>query len=41
LERVVEEQSRGDPARANEVRASLTAEIGSDLSTIKPGSPTR
>jgi fumarylacetoacetate (FAA) hydrolase family protein len=39
LERVVEEQSRGDPARANEVRASLTAEIGSDLSTIKPGSP--
>jgi fumarylacetoacetate (FAA) hydrolase family protein len=39
LERVVEEQSRGDPARANEVRASLTAEIGTDLSTIKPGSP--
>src|SRR5258708_22506263 len=39
LERVVEEQSRGDPGRANEVRASLTAEIGSDLSTIKPGSP--
>jgi fumarylacetoacetate (FAA) hydrolase family protein len=39
LERVVEEQSRGDPGRADEVRASLTAEIGSDLSTIKPGSP--
>jgi fumarylacetoacetate (FAA) hydrolase family protein len=39
LERVVEEQSRGDPGRANEVRASLTGEIGSDLSTIKPGSP--
>lgn len=39
LERVVEEQSRGEPGRANEVRASLTAEIGTDLSTIKPGSP--
>src|SRR5713101_5445085 len=39
LERVVEEQSRGDPGRASEVRASLTAEIGSDLSTIQPGSP--
>src|SRR5260221_129669 len=31
LERVVEEQSRGDPGRADEVRASLTAEIGSDV----------
>jgi fumarylacetoacetate (FAA) hydrolase family protein len=39
LERVIEEQSRGDPARADEVRASLTAEIGTDLSTVKPGSP--
>jgi fumarylacetoacetate (FAA) hydrolase family protein len=39
LERVVEEQSRGDPGRADEVRAGLTAEIGTDLSTVKPGSP--
>jgi fumarylacetoacetate (FAA) hydrolase family protein len=38
LERVIEEQSRGDPARAEEVRASLTAEIGTDLSAVSPGS---
>jgi fumarylacetoacetate (FAA) hydrolase family protein len=38
LERVVEEQSRGDPGRADAVRASLTAEIGTDLSRVKPGS---
>lgn len=39
LERVVEEQSHGDPARADAVRASLVAEIGTDLSSVKPGSP--
>jgi fumarylacetoacetate (FAA) hydrolase family protein len=38
LERVVEEQSRGDPQRADEVRSGLVAEIGTDLSTVKPGS---
>jgi fumarylacetoacetate (FAA) hydrolase family protein len=38
LERVVEEQSRGDPARAAAVRESLAAEIGGDLSAVKPGS---
>ena len=38
LERVIEEQSRGDPTRAEEVRSSLTAEIGTDLSAVKPGS---
>ncbi|MBV8166651.1 MAG: fumarylacetoacetate hydrolase family protein [Alphaproteobacteria bacterium] len=38
LERVVEEQARGDPARAEETRRALVAEIGSDLSAIKPGS---
>src|SRR3954471_22557270 len=39
LERVVEEQARGDPARAAEVRSSLAAEIGGDLAAVQPGSP--
>lgn len=39
LERVVEEQARGDPARAAEVRRSLGAEIGGDLAAVRPGSP--
>jgi fumarylacetoacetate (FAA) hydrolase family protein len=39
LERVVEEQARGDPARAVEVRTSLGAAIGGDLAAVKPGSP--
>ena len=38
LERVVEEQARGDPARAVQVRESLGAEIGGDLAAVKPGS---
>jgi fumarylacetoacetate (FAA) hydrolase family protein len=38
LERVVEEQSRGEPGKADAIRASLTEEIGTDLSTVKPGS---
>jgi fumarylacetoacetate (FAA) hydrolase family protein len=38
LERVVEEQARGNPALADEVRAALTAQIGVDLSRVKPGS---
>ena len=39
LERVVEEQARGDPARAVQVRDSLAAEIGGELAAVKPGSP--
>jgi fumarylacetoacetate (FAA) hydrolase family protein len=39
LERVVEEQARGDPARAAQVRDSLAAEIGGDLAAVRPGSP--
>jgi fumarylacetoacetate (FAA) hydrolase family protein len=39
LERVVEEQARGNPARAAEVRSSLAAEIGGDLAAVQPGSP--
>ncbi|MGM0983253.1 MAG: fumarylacetoacetate hydrolase family protein [Pseudomonadota bacterium] len=38
MERVIEEQAGGDPARANELREELQALIGKDLSRIKPGS---
>jgi fumarylacetoacetate (FAA) hydrolase family protein len=38
LERVIEEQARGDPARAEAVRADITTHIGHDLSKLKPGS---
>jgi fumarylacetoacetate (FAA) hydrolase family protein len=38
LERVVEEQAKGNPAAADEVRAALVAQIGVDLSRVKPGS---
>jgi fumarylacetoacetate (FAA) hydrolase family protein len=39
LERVIEEQARGDAARADAIRADIAAHIGSDLSKLKPGSP--
>ncbi len=38
LERVVEEQARGDPARADATRRALVEEIGSDLGAVHPGS---
>lgn len=38
LERVIEEQAGGDPARAVELRDDLQALIGTDLSKIAPGS---
>ena len=38
LERVIEEQAKGDPARAAVLREQLQASIGSNLSDIKPGS---
>ncbi len=38
LERVVEEQAKGDPTAADRVRHALVAEIGVDLSKIRPGS---
>ncbi len=40
LERVVEEQARGDRAAADRLRATLGEAIGADLSTVKPGSET-
>ncbi|MRW90498.1 fumarylacetoacetate hydrolase [Duganella sp. FT80W] len=39
LERVIEEQAGGNPAKADELRTSLLQDIGADLSAIKPGSP--
>lgn len=39
LERVIEEQIMGDPARAEAARQAIVEEIGSDLADLKPGSP--
>jgi len=38
LERVVEEQAKGDPAKAQSIRATLVESIGADLGQIVPGS---
>jgi fumarylacetoacetate (FAA) hydrolase family protein len=39
LERVIEEQTRGDASRALEVRTRVRSLIGDDLAAIVPGSP--
>ncbi len=39
LERVIEEQARGDPASAERVRAAVVGVIGENLRSVKPGSP--
>lgn len=39
LERVIEEQAGGSPARAEALRGDILATLGSDLSSIRPGSP--
>jgi fumarylacetoacetate (FAA) hydrolase family protein len=39
LERVIEEQARGDARKAESVRQSIVAIIGSNLRDIRPGSP--
>ena len=39
LERVIEEQARGDASRAEGVRHAVTAVIGNNLSAVRPGSP--
>lgn len=38
LERVIEEQARGDASRAETIRATIQDVIGTDLSRIEPGS---
>ena len=38
LERVIEEQARGDPAKAETVRAAIVAIIGDNLAAVRPGS---
>src|SRR5512133_2266553 len=39
LERVIEEQARGDASRAQAVRAAVVDVIGDNLAAVKPGSP--
>ncbi len=39
LERVIEEQARGDAGKAESVRKAVVAVIGDNLSSVKPGSP--
>ena len=39
LERVIEEQARGDASKADAVRAAVVGVIGDNLSSVKPGSP--
>lgn len=38
LERVIEEQAKGDPSRAGALREQLQASIGTDLAALVPGS---
>ncbi|MCJ0762738.1 fumarylacetoacetate hydrolase family protein [Variovorax terrae] len=39
LERVIEEQARGDAGRAEAVRAAVVSVIGDNLASVVPGSP--
>ncbi len=39
IERVIEEQARGDADRARTLRGEVTALVGDDLSKVKPGGP--
>ncbi|HVF65472.1 MAG TPA: fumarylacetoacetate hydrolase, partial [Casimicrobiaceae bacterium] len=38
LERVIEEQARGDPSKAEGVRRAIVGVIGENLASVKPGS---
>lgn len=38
LERVIEEQARGDPAQADAVRRKIAGVVGDNLRSVKPGS---
>lgn len=39
LERVIEEQARGDKSRADALRKDILSLVGTDLSQLEPGSP--
>lgn len=39
LERVIEEHAKGDANRAQQIRRAIGAEIGAEISKVKPGSP--
>ena len=39
IERVIEERARGNPDAAAALRSEVTALVGEDFSTLKPGSP--
>src|SRR5215469_6794346 len=39
LERVIEEQARGAPEKAEAIRASIAAQLGGNLAELVPGSP--
>ncbi len=39
LERVIEEQARGDKVKADELRKDILGLVGTDLSQLEPGSP--
>jgi len=39
LERVIEEQARGSPAKAEAIRKSIAAQLGGNLARLVPGSP--
>jgi fumarylacetoacetate (FAA) hydrolase family protein len=39
VERVIEERARGDAGQAQAIRDALRDRVGSDLRTVKPGSP--
>lgn len=39
LERVIEEQAKGAPEKAEAIRASVEQQLGGDLRKLKPGSP--
>src|SRR5215471_16766871 len=38
LERVIEERAKGDASKAHAIRAALSERVGTDLSSVKPGS---
>jgi fumarylacetoacetate (FAA) hydrolase family protein len=39
LERVIEEQARGSPEKADAIRKSIAGQLGGDLAKLVPGSP--